>query len=88
MRPNVTWTGLLLAAALSGADLEDARARWRFTTLRKVLDFAVILPLLVCALVITVAVLGFTVLVARLLSASIAFLERLNTAYLFGKTRT
>lgn len=88
MPPSATWTRWLRAAALLGVDSGGAKGVTRFTTLRRVLDFAVIFPLLACAVAITVAVLGCTVLVARLLSVSIDCLERLSTACLSGRTRT
>lgn len=88
MRQNATWTRLLGRAVLLGVDSEDAKGVKRFTTLRRALDFAVILPLLVFALVIIAAALVFTVLVAKLLSVSIGCLERLSTAFWSGRTRT
>lgn len=73
--------------ALSGADLEDAKDGMRFTTLRLAVDFAVILPLLACVLLIILVALGFTVLVAKLLSVFIDFLEKASTAFWYGRTK-
>ena len=88
MRPNGTWTGLLSRAASSaGEDSALVRAGQKYTMLRKVAGYGVILPLLVCVLVITAVLLAFTVLVARLLSACIGCLEKLSTGFWYGRTK-
>lgn len=88
MRQSVTWIGWLTqAVSLVGASA-GVKAPTKFITLRRVVVYGAILPLLVCALVITVAALGFTALVARLSLGFIACLEKASTAFLSGRTRT
>lgn len=89
MQRKGTWIGWLSQAASSaGEDSAIVRDGTKFTMLRKVAGYGVILPLLVCVLVITAGLLGFTVLGAKLLSACIDCLERLNTAFWSGRTKT
>lgn len=84
---NGTWIKWLGQAALSGGDVADAKETPRFIMLRRVVGYGVIFPLLVFASVITVVLLGFTVLAAKLLFDSIGFLERASMGSLSGKTR-
>ena len=69
-------------------DLVDATGVTKFTTLRKVVGYGVILPWFVFVLVIIAVLLGFTVLAAKLSSAFIDRLENLSTACWFGKRKT
>ena len=87
MRQRDTWTAWRSLGAWLGGVSGDAKGVTRFITLRKVAAYGVTLPLLACALVITVAALGFTGLVAKLLFACIALLEKLSTGFWSGKTR-
>ena len=87
MRQRDTWTAWRSLGAWLGGVSGDAKGVTRFITLRKVAAYGVTLPLLACALVITVAVLGFTVLAAKLLFACIGLLERLSMGFWYGRTR-
>lgn len=87
MHPNATWTGLLNQAVSLVAGMVVVRGKTKFITLRKVAAYGVILPLLACALVIIAALLASTGLVAKLLFACIALLERLSTDFWSGRTR-
>ena len=69
------------------AGMAGVKGKTKFITLRRAAAFGVTLPLLACALVITVAALGFTGLVAKLLFGCIALLEKLSTGFWSGKTR-
>lgn len=88
MQQNDTWLRLLGLAVLLGADTEDAKEQVRFITLRKVVAYAVIGPLLVCALLITVALWAFMVLAVKLSSGSIGLLETASTAFWCGRRKT
>jgi len=79
MRRNDIWDESRRLAVSSGKDLVVARGETKFTTSLKAVGYAAIGVWFACVVVIILALLGFTVLVAKLLSGFIGLLEILST---------